>query len=262
MMFSRPKKLIVVAGPTAVGKTAVAIQLARRLGTEIISADSRQFFTELTIGTSKPSAAELAMVKHHFVDHLSVKESYDAGKFGRDALSLIGCLFEHHDTVILCGGSGLYIKAVCEGFDDMPQVPEGIREQLVEEYNTRGIGWLQRQLGEADPDYYQQVDRDNPHRLMRALEVIRATGKPFTALRKQGKRSHTFSIIQLGLEMERQELPPRADFAQGQVGEPGPSDWDRGRGAAARALPRRCRAAGGGVVGSWVRFWRTSPIAT
>ncbi len=209
MTSSKPKKLIVVSGPTAVGKTAVAIQLASRLGTEIISADSRQFFVELNIGTSKPSAAERVAAKHHLINWLSITDSYDAGKFGRDALSLIGRLFEHHDHVILCGGSGLYIKAVCEGFDDMPQVPEDIRLQLAEEYKAKGIGWLQQQLSEADPDYFEQVDLENPHRLMRALEVVRATGQPYTALRKKVKLKHPFSIVKIGLEMGRAELYDR-----------------------------------------------------
>lgn len=205
------KKLIVVAGPTAVGKTAVAIQLAKRLGVEIVSADSRQLFVEMNIGTSKPSHAERAAVKHHFVDCLSITTPYDAGKFGGDALHLIAKLFEQYDQVILCGGSGLYIRAVCEGFDDMPDVPGIIREELVGQYKSRGIAWLQQQLSAADPDYFEQVDLENPHRLMRALELIRVTGEPVSALRKKNKITHPFSIIKIGLDMERQQLYDRID---------------------------------------------------
>lgn len=206
MAFLKPRKLIVLVGPTAAGKTSVAIQLANALGIEIISADSRQVFAELNIGTSKPSTAECVAATHHLVGSRSITEPYDAGTFGREALPLIGRLFERYNQVILCGGSGLYIKAVCEGFDDMPLVPGSIRLQLLEEYKARGIGWLQQQLSEADPDYFAQVDLDNPHRLMRALELIRATGEPYSALRKKVRINHPFSIIKIGLEMDRQEL--------------------------------------------------------
>lgn len=210
-MVNGAKKLIVVVGPTAVGKTAVAIQLALALKTEILSADSRQIYTELEIGTAKPSASELQLVPHHFINTKSIKEEYDAGQFGRDALHLLNQLFKKTDTVILCGGSGLYVKAVCEGFDDMPVVPPGIREQIIKEYQEKGLSWLQTKVGEVDPDYFAQVDVKNPQRLMRALELNYASGKSLNELRNRKKTDHPFSIVKIGLELERETLYSRID---------------------------------------------------
>ncbi len=198
-------------GPTAVGKTDVAIQLADYLHTEIVSADSRQIFRELNIGTAKPSAAELARVLHHFIGNKSINEEYDAGQYGRDALELIHQLFQKHDQVILCGGSGLYVKAVCEGFDDLPEVPAGIRERIVERYEQFGLEWLQKQLEEKDPDFFLIVDQRNPHRLIRALELIEATQQPIGVLRKQKKLQHDFEITKVGLELDREQLYDRID---------------------------------------------------
>ena len=210
-MVNGAKKLIVVVGPTAVGKTAVAIQLALALKTEILSADSRQIYTELEIGTAKPSASELQLVPHHFINTKSIKEEYDAGQFGRDALDLLSQLFKKADTAILCGGSGLYVKAVCEGFDDMPVVPPGIREQIIKEYQEKGLSWLQTKVGEVDPDYFAQVDVKNPQRLMRALELNYASGKSLNELRNRKKTDHPFSIVKIGLELERETLYSRID---------------------------------------------------
>jgi len=210
-MVNGAKKLIVVVGPTAVGKTAVAIQLALALKTEILSADSRQIYAELEIGTAKPSASELQLVQHHFINTKSIKEEYDAGQFGRDALDLLNQLFKKTDTVILCGGSGLYVKAVCEGFDDMPVVPPGIREQIIKEYQEKGLSWLQTKVGEVDPDYFAQVDVKNPQRLMRALELNYASGKSLNELRNRKKTDHPFSIVKIGLELERETLYSRID---------------------------------------------------
>jgi tRNA dimethylallyltransferase len=206
------KKLIVIAGPTAVGKTNVAIQLALELKTEIISADSRQIFKELNIGTAKPTKEELAVVPHHFINYKSIHEDYDAGQFGRDALVLITDLFKNHDYLILCGGSGLYIKAVCEGFDDMPEISEYVRNSIIKKYNELGLEWLQKQLEEKDPDYFSLVDQKNPHRLIRALELIEATNQPVGALRKKKKHFHEFDILKFGLELEREELYNRIDL--------------------------------------------------
>ena len=210
-MVNGAKKLIVVVGPTAVGKTAVAIQLALALKTEILSADSRQIYTELEIGTAKPSASELQLVPHHFINTKSIKEEYDAGQFGRDALHRLNQLFKKTDAVILCGGSGLYVKAVCEGFDDMPFVPPGIREQIIKEYQEKGLSWLQTKVGEVDPDYFAQVDVKNPQRLMRALELNYASGKSLNELRNRKKTDHPFSIVKIGLELERETLYSRID---------------------------------------------------
>jgi len=205
------KKLIVIVGPTAVGKTALAIRLAKFLQTEIISADSRQIYRELEMGTAKPSPAEREQVKHHFINTHSITDDYDAGAYGRDALALIHSLFQHHSNLILCGGSGLYVKAVLEGFDEMPPVPEGMREAIIAEYKAHGLAWLQTRVKEVDPDYFDVVDSQNPHRLIRALELYRAWQKPMHELRKQKKLEHPFQVVKIGLEVEREELYNRID---------------------------------------------------
>jgi tRNA dimethylallyltransferase len=203
--------LVVIVGPTAVGKTAVAIRLAKELKTEIISADSRQFFRELNIGTAKPDAGELQQIRHHFINSHSIRQPYDAAQFSRDALPLIDGLFDHHSHVILCGGSGLYIKAVTEGFDEIPEVPTEIRESLVAQYNLHGIGWLQQQMKDADPEYFQTIDQQNPHRLIRALEVKLGTGVSMASFRKNTRLQHAFAIVKIGLELPRNELYKRID---------------------------------------------------
>lgn len=206
------KKLIVIVGPTAVGKTGLAIRLAKELGTEIVSADSRQIYSELSIGTSKPSSDELGQVRHHFIGFKSIEEEYDAGQYGRDSLALIHQLFERYDAVILCGGSGLYVKAVCEGFDDMPDVAPEIREKIMTEYKEKGLAWLQQRVKELDPDYFSIVDQKNPHRLGRALELNYATGKPVGELQQKKIHRHPFEIIKVGLELGREELFRRIDL--------------------------------------------------
>lgn len=210
MDFSK-KKLIVVAGPTAVGKTALAIQLAKHFHTEIISADSRQIYRELTIGTAKPNEAELAEVKHHFIDTHSITEEYDAARFGEEALAKIYALFELYDTVIVCGGSGLYIKALIEGFDDIPEVPDAIRDQLIEDFEAKGLLWLQNKMRELDPEHFKKIDQKNPMRLMRALEVKLATGQSIAAFQKQAVKDLPFQVIKIGLEVERAKLYERID---------------------------------------------------
>ena len=205
------KKLIVLVGPTAVGKTSVAIALARHFGTEIISSDSRQIFRELTIGTAKPSPAELEQVPHHFINKHSIHEPYDAAEYGRDALLLISKLFTQHDRLILCGGSGLYVKAVCEGFDEIPDVPEAIRENLMREYEQHGIKVLQDKMMTLDPEYYQEIDKQNPYRLIRALEVVEGTGKSIRSFQKKNKLEHSFSIVKIGLTLPRDVLYGRID---------------------------------------------------
>ncbi|MBN8578551.1 MAG: tRNA (adenosine(37)-N6)-dimethylallyltransferase MiaA [Cytophagales bacterium] len=209
--FVAAKKLIVIVGPTAVGKTALAIRLAQHCATEIISADSRQIYRELEIGTAKPSAEELNLVPHHFINSHSLHQAYDAGAYGQDALTLINSLFEKYDTLILCGGSGLYVRAVLEGFDAMPPVPEGLREQINKEYEANGLSWLQAQVKQADPSYFEVVDIQNPHRLIRALELHRASQKPVHELRRQKKLEHPFQVVKVGLELAREELYTRID---------------------------------------------------
>lgn len=199
------------------GKTTVSIQLARIFNTAIVSADSRQIFRELNIGTAKPSARELAEVPHHFINSHTIREDYDAARYGEEALSVIEQLFREKDCVILCGGSGLYIKAVCEGFDAIPEVPEGVRSNLVEKYEQQGLEWLQEQMQQLDPEGLQLMDEKNPHRLIRALEVKIASGKSITAFRKKEKRKHAFEILKVGLELPREELYRRIDERMDQM---------------------------------------------
>jgi tRNA dimethylallyltransferase len=215
------KTLIAITGPTAVGKTAVAIKLAQYFKTEIISADSRQIFKELKIGTAKPSPDEQAMVRHHFIDSHSITENVDAAQYGRDAQLLISELFETYDTLVLCGGSGLYIKAVCEGFDDIPEVPENFREELMDQYVRHGLEWLQNKMRELDPDHFRTIDQKNPHRLIRALEVRLATGASIASFRSNDRISHPFDIVKIGLQMPREDLYHRIDVRMDEMIEHG-----------------------------------------
>ena len=203
------KFLIVIAGPTASGKTALAIELALLLKTEIISADSRQFFKEMNIGTAKPTAGQLKKVKHHFINSLSVKEDYNAGAFETDALKKLEQIFSSHDVAILAGGSGLYIDAVCNGFDRLPEHDENIREELSVLFKTKGIRALQEKLKNLDSEYYNTVDLNNTHRVMRAIEVCLLTGKKFSELRSRSKANRNFSVIKIGLSVDRKILYER-----------------------------------------------------
>jgi tRNA dimethylallyltransferase len=211
------KLLVVVIGPTAVGKTALSVELANQFKTEIISSDSRQFFREMNIGTAKPTDSELAAAPHHFVDSHSITETYDAAQFGEDALRLIRALFAKHEVVILCGGSGLYIKAVLEGFDEIPEVPEAIRRDLISNFETHGITWLQERMTELDPDLFHQIDQQNPHRLIRALEVRIATGQSISVFRQKKKLQHDFQVVKIGLELPREILYHRIDSRMDQM---------------------------------------------
>jgi len=205
------KRLVVIVGPTAVGKTATAIRVAQALRTEIVSADSRQIFRELTIGTAKPTSAELAAVRHHFIDTHAITEDYDAARYGDEALAVIHRLMQTHADVVLCGGSGLYVQAVCEGFDDIPPVPDEVRAGLMAGYASGGLAWLQAQMREHDPAHLQAVDVQNPHRLIRVLEVKLGTGRSIASFRKQARREHPFSIVKIGLELPREVLYERID---------------------------------------------------
>ena len=220
--------MVVVVGPTAVGKTAVAIELARTFDTDVISADSRQIFKELTIGTAKPSSEELQEVLHHFVNSHSITEDYDAAQYGRDALVVISQLFQHRDTLILCGGSGLYIKAVIEGFDDIPEVPSDIRERLMQGYELRGLEWLQREMQTLDPEHFETIDQKNPYRLIRALEVRIGTGSSIASFRSDTSIVHDFNIIKIGLELPREELYRRIDDRMDKMIEEGLFDEAKG----------------------------------
>ncbi|HLT79727.1 MAG TPA: tRNA (adenosine(37)-N6)-dimethylallyltransferase MiaA [Cyclobacteriaceae bacterium] len=198
--------LIVVAGPTAVGKTRVAITLAERLGTEIVSADARQVFREMRIGTAQPSEEERARVKHHLVGTRSIHEPYSAAAYGAEALAVIHDLFTRYNTAVMCGGSGLYIKAVLEGFDEIPDVDPAIRQNLNREYREKGLPWLQEKMRLLDPEYYAVMEQQNPQRLIRALEVRLGTGRSMASFRTQRQSAPPFSVIKIGLTMERAML--------------------------------------------------------
>jgi tRNA dimethylallyltransferase len=216
-MSSKHKTLIVIAGPTASGKTAVGIQLARQLSTEIISADSRQFYREMSIGTAKPTTAELAQAKHHFINSHSITDSFNVGDFEQQGLALLNELFKRNNTVVMAGGSGLYIKAICEGFDQLPGVDPAVREQLNLAYAEKGITYLQERLKLADPEYYTQVDINNPQRLIRALEVFESSGQPFSLFRKKDFQQRPFNIIKIGLLHPREKLYERINLRVDQM---------------------------------------------
>ena len=205
------KILIAIVGPTAVGKTALAIRLAQHFKTEIVSADARQVFREMNIGTAKPSNEELLAVKHHFINSRSIHENFNAGAFAEQAEVVINELFKRHEKIILCGGSGLYIKALLHGFDDMPEVPAGIRQSVIEDYEKNGLEWLQQSVSKSDPGYFEVADKQNPQRLMRALEVFRATGNPFSTFRNEKRKELGYQVIKIGLTLEREELYSRID---------------------------------------------------
>jgi tRNA dimethylallyltransferase len=204
-------KLLVVAGPTAVGKTAVAIRLAQYVQTEILSADSRQVFREMEIGTAKPTPDERKLVTHHLIDIRSVADGYDAGTYAEDALALLQELFKTREFVVLCGGSGLYIKSLLEGFDELPDIPSRVREDVTADYGRFGLEGLQAELRVKDPDYFDVVDRKNPQRLMRALEVIRHSGHPFSSFHTKTRRELPFDVVKIGLDRDREELYERID---------------------------------------------------
>lgn len=206
------KKLVVIAGPTGVGKTDLAFRIAKLLKTEIISADSRQFYRETVIGTAKPETFMLEEVKHHFINSLSIEEEYTAGQFERDALATLNTIFERNEWAVMAGGSGLYVKAVCQGFDEMPEVNPSIREKWNEKVRKEGLEVVQLFVEKNDPDFYEVVDKKNPVRLIRAAEVIEATGKAFSQFRAGGKAAkRPFESVKIGLTAEREILYKRID---------------------------------------------------
>jgi tRNA dimethylallyltransferase len=209
--------LIVLAGPTAVGKTAVAIDLAERLGTEIISADARQIFREMTIGTAKPTDADGSRVRHHLVSSRSIHENYNASTYGKEAIRLMDKLFQTHDNLILCGGSGLYISVVCEGFDEIPNIPSEVRRSLNEGYLHNGLTWLQEQIQSLDPQQFACMDQQNPQRIIRALEVKIGTGLSIGSFHTRAKTKRPFSVVKVGLDMDRTELYNRIDMRADQM---------------------------------------------
>jgi len=198
--------LIVVCGPTASGKTGLAIRLAEHFDTEIISADSRQFYRELSIGTAKPSKAELTHIRHHFIDSLSLDEDYNISRFEKDALECLEQLYRTKNVAVLCGGSGLYIQAVCKGMDALPERDDAIRKQLEAQLEKEGIESLQKKIKSLDPEYYTTADPSNPHRLIRAIEVCLLTGKKYSELRKGKSAERNFKALKIGLDLPREQL--------------------------------------------------------
>ncbi len=198
------KQLIVVVGPTAIGKTALAIKLAQLYNTEILSADSRQFFKEMTIGTAVPDQEELVAAKHHFIQHISVKQPYSIGDFEKEAISKIDTLFKKYDTLIMVGGSGMYVDAVCNGIDEFPEVPTDVKKHVQDIFDKQGLESLCEILKEKDTIHYQNIALQNPQRVMRAVEVCLASGKPYSSFLKKHHTKRPFDIIKIGIQADRE----------------------------------------------------------
>lgn len=197
---------IVIVGPTAVGKTALAIRVAEHFGTTIISADSRQCFREMTIGVAKPSAAELARVKHYFINSHSIQEDVNAAVFEQYALQSVNEIYTQQAVAVMTGGTGLYVKAFCEGLDDIPPVSPEVRERITGQYQQHGLAWLQQQVAAQDPAWYSTGEIKNPQRLIRALEVKQATGRSIRQYQQGKKVERPFRIVKIGLELPKEEL--------------------------------------------------------
>lgn len=212
------KYLITIIGPTAIGKTALAIKLANHFNCEIISCDSRQFFKEMNIGTAVPSLEELASAKHHFIQNKSIFENYTVGDFEKEAISRLNALFKTNDYAILVGGSGLYVDAILKGFDYFPEIDSAVREEVNRNYEDFGIVYLQQKLEELDKNYYDSISKENPQtllnpqRMMRFVEVCIGTGKPYSSFLNQKKNPRNFTPIIIGLEAERQEMYDRINL--------------------------------------------------
>lgn len=200
------KTLISIVGPTAIGKTALAIQIARHFATEIISADSRQFFKEMAIGTAKPNEEELAAAKHHFIDSHSVSQLFSTGDFEVEGLKILDEIFQKHNVAIMVGGSGLYVNALLNGLDEMPDIDLSIREKLNRQFEEEGLAVIQNQLAESDPEYFAKVDQQNPQRMIRGLEVFLSTGQKLSSMLSATKKERPFNIIKIGLNTDRTVL--------------------------------------------------------
>ena len=201
--------LIVIGGATATGKTSTAIKLAQKLDSEIISADSRQIYKEMSIGTAKPSKDEMQNIKHHFIGHVSIFDNYDAGTYEKEVIDFLDLYFKEKKIAILCGGTGMYIEAVLHGLDEFPDIPGDIKEKLTVLYKEKGISYLQQELKTKDPGYFSKVDINNPHRLIRALSVIEFTGKKFSSFLKGKKKKRNFRHINILLDLPREILYQR-----------------------------------------------------
>ncbi len=203
------KTLVVLTGPTGVGKTELSLSVAERLGSPIVNADSRQIYRELPIGTAAPTAAEQARVPHLFVGTHTLTDRYNAGEYEREALAALEELFRTHDHVLMVGGAMLYIDAVCKGLDEMPHVSAELREQVQQQYAANGLEWLQAQVKEADPQYFGEADIQNPQRLMHALEICLASGRPYSSFRLGSRKERPFRVVKIGLTRPREELYTR-----------------------------------------------------
>ena len=211
------KTLISIVGPTAIGKTALAIELAQKFSTEIISADSRQFFSEMEIGTAKPDAGELKAAKHHFINSHSVSTLFSTGDFEIEALKVLDEIFTGHNLAIMVGGSGLYINAVLNGLDEMPEIDFNVRERLNQQFQEQGIGPIRSQLQELDPEYFAEVDQFNPQRMIRGLEVFLSTGQKLSSMRSAKKKERAFDVIKIGLNTDRAKLYERINLRVDQM---------------------------------------------
>lgn len=208
-MTMSTKHLIVIVGPTGSGKSDLAIEIAERYGAPIISTDSRQFYRGIPIGTAQPDAEQLQRVEHHFIASHDLKQEFNCGAYETEALAKLEELYHKHDIVVAVGGSGLYIKALCEGMDSLPEAEPELREELARRLRSEGLESLCEELRERDPAYYEEVDRNNPARVLRALEVCISTGLPYSSMRTGEKRQRPFNIIKLGIDMERERLYER-----------------------------------------------------
>lgn len=207
-------KLVVILGPTGVGKTEKSLELAEQWGCPIVSADSRQIYRDLPIGTAAPSAEELARVKHYFIGTKDLHETYNAGQYARDCNALLAELFQKHERVLMVGGSMMYIDAVCKGLDDIPDIPTELREQVRNQYQEKGLEWLQTEVQHLDPVYWQEVDKQNPQRLMHCIEVTLASGQPYSNYRKGGRSAQErgFDVEYIMIERPREELYERINL--------------------------------------------------
>ena len=205
-MKSTTKKLVVILGPTASGKTSLGLKIAKELKTEIISSDSRQFYKELKIGSAPPSQIELKAIKHHFIQHLSVSDNYSIGQFEKDAIKKITFLFKKHNIVLMIGGSGLYIDVVCGGIDNIPITPKKIRDSINLKFEKKGLEWLNSKVERIDPHFYNNVDKHNTQRLKRCIEVFETTGRQISSYYKKARKKRNFEIIKIGISTERDKL--------------------------------------------------------